>query len=62
MGFLNPFLYKNSEAFTDIVIGSNPNTNQFTPLYGFNCTKGWDPVTGLGTPIFPALLEAAMAV
>ena len=24
-------------------------------------TVGWDPVTGLGTPLFPQLLAAAMA-
>ena len=29
--------------------------------YGFNCTKGWDPATGWGTPIFTALLKAALA-
>jgi len=28
---------------------------------GFDCAVGWDPVTGLGTPIFGALLTAAMA-
>ena len=28
--------------------------------YGWNCTKGWDPVTGFGTPSFPKLLKAAM--
>ena len=25
--------------------------------YGFNCTAGWDPVTGLGTPRFGELLK-----
>ena len=29
---------------------------------GFNCTTGWDPVTGMGTPKFGAMLKAAMAV
>ena len=28
--------------------------------YGFNCTKGWDPATGVGTPHFGMLLAAAM--
>ena len=61
MGFMNPFLYKNPSTLTDIVKGDNPNSNEDYPVYGFNCTKGWDPVTGLGTPNFPALLKAAMA-
>ena len=46
MGFLNPWLYKTSHAFTDITKGSNPNTHNDVPLYGFNATKGWDPTTG----------------
>ena len=29
---------------------------------GFNCSKGWDPVTGVGTPIFAKMLAAAMAL
>lgn len=28
--------------------------------YGYECAEGWDPVTGLGTPLFPKLHEAAM--
>ena len=28
---------------------------------GFNCSTGWDPVTGMGTPKFGAMLKAAMA-
>lgn len=33
---------------------------QFALKYGWNCTEGWDPVTGLGTPIFPKMLAAAL--
>jgi len=62
MGFLNPFLYKNADAFTDVVKGTNALGRGTGPLkYGYNCTKGWDPVTGLGTPKFGKLLAAAMA-
>ena len=32
------------------------------PVYGFNCTKGWDPATGVGTPKFGGMLAAAMAL
>ena len=61
MGYLNPFLYQNPDAFTDIVKGDNRRgRGPFTTPYGFNCTKGWDPVTGLGTPQFDKLLAAAM--
>jgi len=49
LGFLNPLLYSTlSTAFNDITVGNN--TGCGTP--GFNATKGWDPVTGLGTPNF----------
>jgi len=56
VGFLNPTLYKNPQAFTDITTGSNPGCN----VNGFDAVKGWDPVTGLGTPKFDKLLEVFM--
>jgi subtilase family serine protease len=62
MGFLNPFLYKNADAFTDVTKGSNKIGRGGNLLpYGFNCSAGWDPATGLGTPKFDKLLAAAMA-
>jgi len=62
MGFLNPFLYKNAEAFTDVVQGSNKvGRDGETLKYGYQCSAGWDPATGLGTPVFSKLLTAAMA-
>jgi tripeptidyl-peptidase-1 len=62
MGFLNPFLYTNADAFTDVVKGSNKVGRGGQALaYGFNCSAGWDPATGLGTPLFDKLLAAAMA-
>ena len=61
MGFLNPFIYANEEAFTDITQGSNKISRQGGALpFGFNCSKGWDPATGLGTPLFDKLLAAAL--
>ncbi|THH29754.1 hypothetical protein EUX98_g4430 [Antrodiella citrinella] len=57
LGFLNPFLYANPSAFNDITTGDNPGCN----TNGFPAKAGWDPVTGLGTPNFPALLAAAGA-
>lgn len=57
LGFLNPWLYANPQAFTDITSGSNP----YQKCDGFQAAPGWDPVTGLGTPIYPKLLDAALA-
>ncbi|KAF8267808.1 peptidase S8/S53 domain-containing protein [Lactarius quietus] len=49
LGFLNPLLYCNlRQALNDITSGANPGCG--TP--GFSATRGWDPVTGLGTPDF----------
>lgn len=53
VGFINPVLYAHPEAFNDIKSGNNPGCG--TP--GFEAVEGWDPVTGLGTPRFPKLLE-----
>ena len=55
LGFLNPFLYANPSAFNDITSGDNPGCN----TNGFKAAKGWDPVTGLGTPNFAKLKAAA---
>ncbi|KAI0066328.1 subtilisin-like protein [Artomyces pyxidatus] len=55
LGFLNPFLYSTgASALNDITSGDNPGCN----TNGFSAVKGWDPVTGLGTPNFAALLTA----
>ncbi|KAF8919231.1 family S53 protease-like protein [Mucidula mucida] len=55
LGFLNPFIYANPQAFFDITAGSNPGCD----TNGFPATTGWNPVTGMGTPNFSALLKAA---
>ncbi|KAM5543114.1 hypothetical protein V8D89_002988 [Ganoderma adspersum] len=49
LGFLNPLLYsKAASGFNDITSGSNPGCG----TNGFSAGKGWDPITGLGTPDF----------
>ncbi|CAN8096667.1 unnamed protein product [Discula destructiva] len=53
VGFLNPTLYAHPEVFTDVTNGSNPNCN----TTGFLTAPGWDPVSGLGTPVYPKLLS-----
>ncbi|TFK66563.1 tripeptidyl peptidase A [Pluteus cervinus] len=57
LGFLNPFIYKKGFAgFTDILSGHNSGCG----TTGFNVTKGWDPVTGFGTPNFGKLKELVL--
>ncbi|KAI0758073.1 tripeptidyl peptidase A [Fomes fomentarius] len=57
LGFLNPLVYATNafapDAWNDITTGNNPGCG--TP--GFNATKGWDPVTGVGTPNFYKLKD-----
>ena len=57
LGFLNPWLYAHASAFNDVTSGNNPGCG----TEGFYACEGWDPVTGLGTPNYPALLQAALA-
>ncbi|KAJ7454057.1 peptidase S8/S53 domain-containing protein [Mycena galericulata] len=67
LGFLNPLIYaKAISGFNDIILGSNPGCSQPYVVFrhytlvstykasssGFAARKGWDPVTGLGTPDF----------
>lgn len=51
VGFINPVLYAHPEIMNDVVRGSSPGCN----TTGFGTEQGWDPVTGLGTPNFPAM-------
>jgi tripeptidyl-peptidase-1 len=63
LGFLNPFLYSNPGAFTDITKGTNAISRDSLPVkVGYAATEGWDAATGLGTPIFSKLLAAALTV
>ncbi len=54
LGFINPTLYKHPEMLHDITKGGNGNCKADG---GFEAGSGWDPVTGLGTPDYPKLLE-----
>jgi len=57
LGFLNPFLYKlavdHPDAFFDVIEGTNPGCG----TDGFTAIKGWDPVTGLGSPIYETMAK-----
>jgi len=62
LGFLNQFLYQmyaeEPAAFTDVTMGDNKCTEDgcFSTCKGYTCAKGWDPVTGLGTPVTSTML------
>lgn len=62
LGFLNPLLYQMHEAapdaFTDVTVGDNKCTEDgcFASCKGYMASKGWDPVTGLGTPVADKML------
>lgn len=56
VGFINPTLYSNVDALMDVTSGTNPGCG----TVGFSAVPGWDPVTGLGTPIYPKLLKVFM--
>jgi len=63
LGFMNPLLYKMASecngCFNDITKGDNICTEDgcSSGCYGFTCTPGWDPVSGLGSPRYPAMLN-----
>ncbi|KAJ9614431.1 hypothetical protein H2200_002567 [Cladophialophora chaetospira] len=55
LGFLNPWLYGDGyKAFNDILEGSSAGCN----TSGFPAAKGWDAVTGFGSPNFWHVLKA----
>lgn len=66
MGFLNPWLYTTgASGMTDIVVGGSRGCYGGThgisvPFASWNATVGWDPVTGLGTPLFSKLAQLAI--
>jgi len=58
VGFINPVLYSNPGVLNDITNGSNPGCGSA----GFSAVKGWDPVTGLGTPNYPKMLDLFLSL
>jgi|EP01046_Picozoa_sp_COSAG06_P029699 hypothetical protein len=44
-----------------MITGTNAIGRGTGPIaYGWTAAEGWDPATGMGTPLFGALLKAAM--
>jgi tripeptidyl-peptidase-1 len=61
LGYLNQLIYKTAGpagAFNDVTKGSNPGCD----TQGFPATKGWDPVTGWGTPNYGKLKDIVMSL
>jgi len=64
-GFINLWIYstaaQNPSAFFDVTVGDNTTPDCCTSgnLGGFECSAGWDPVTGVGTPNFRVLSTLA---
>ncbi|KAH7311834.1 peptidase S8/S53 domain-containing protein [Rhexocercosporidium sp. MPI-PUGE-AT-0058] len=62
LGFLNPWLYNNATSgLTDIKTGRNTGCSGVISGAGFSAVTGWDPATGLGTPIYTSLLAISKA-
>ncbi|KAJ4485897.1 subtilisin-like protein [Lentinula aciculospora] len=61
LGFLNPFIYSNPQAFFDIIDGSTPGLipADCNGTVGWSASERWDPATGFGTPNFDAIVTAA---
>ncbi|KAH6645842.1 protease s8 tripeptidyl peptidase [Truncatella angustata] len=58
VGFINPVLYENPQVMNDITNGKNPGCG----TNGFSAVAGWDPVTGLGTPNYPAMEQLFLSL
>jgi subtilase family serine protease len=64
VGFLNPYVYALNlskylygKDFHDITVGNNSQLTNTPPVPGYNAAPGWDPATGLGTPIVQPLFH-----
>ena len=59
LGFLNPLIYSNVDAFNDITDGASEGC-LFS--HGWPAAKGWDAVTGVGTPNYAKLAKVVAAL
>jgi len=62
LGFLNPFIYQNAAAFNDVTTGSSSGGCGGYFGKGWPTAKGWDAVTGVGTPNYEKLVQAVKAL
>lgn len=67
LGFITPTLYKlaassaYTQDFNDITTGDNSVNSHGMQVQGYPAVTGWDPVTGLGTPVLDKLLPNLIA-
>ena len=61
LGFLNPFIYAHAAAFNDVTTGASSGGCGFLGD-GWPAAKGWDAVTGVGTPNYEKLAQAVQAL
>ncbi len=67
LGFINPTFYKLAASgaytrdFNDITTGNNSIDYNGVNVQGYPAVTGWDPVTGLGTPVVDKLLPDLIA-
>lgn len=63
VGFVTPALYSihaaNPDAYNDVLVGNNACSAYADKCCtnGFSATPGWDPATGLGTPVAGKLIQ-----
>eukprot|EP01110_Echinostelium_bisporum_P007598 TRINITY_DN285_c0_g1_i2.p2 TRINITY_DN285_c0_g1~~TRINITY_DN285_c0_g1_i2.p2 ORF type:complete len:142 (-),score=42.96 TRINITY_DN285_c0_g1_i2:64-489(-) len=66
LGYINQILYQMAQdapdAYTDITSGSNRCNRSYCCLYGYEATEGWDPVSGLGSPVFSKMMSYIMSL
>jgi len=61
LGWVNPFFYQNAAMFNDITAGNNGAGGSCGET-GFEAIKGWDAVTGLGSPNYEAMAKVVSAL
>jgi len=58
LGFLNTRLYQLSDKYPgQIFVDITSGNSRTSCTEGFPATTGWDPVTGLGSPLYPGLVK-----
>ncbi|KAI0433440.1 peptidase S8/S53 domain-containing protein [Xylaria sp. FL1042] len=59
VGFINPVLYSNPDILNDVLTGANQGCG-IDPA--FRAARGWDAVTGLGTPDYEQMRRLFMSL
>lgn len=59
VGFINPVLYSNSRMLNDVVTGANSGCGVDQ---AFRAVKGWDAVTGLGSPDYERMRDVFISL